>query len=262
MNRAFCLIVFVTLCLTLPVGFKRLTHGFKIAKMQIDYPYAPEFDLDLKIPEEALSILSQPFYYLDRGSQSYVFASQDGRYVLKFFRYHPQQKNLRDVVSRMLNGARIAYLFTKQETGLVYVHLNLTKNQLPILQLKDPLRRSLKLPLDDYRFVLQKRGVSLEEAFAQGSIEPRIDAFLSLIQGRLQKGIGNSDSNISRNFGFLEEAALEFDFGNYALSPDLLLPEHQQREMRRYVDKLRTWMSRHAPEGLGYLDYLDQVNIE
>lgn len=226
--------------------------------MQIDYPYTPDLDIEPKISQETLSLLNQPFYYLDRGSQSYVFASQDGQYVLKFFRYHYKHKNWREIVSRMLQAARIAYLFAKEETGLIYAHLNQTRGQLPVLKVKDPLCRSLSLPLDDYRFVLQKRGIPFEEGIVKGPIEPRIDAFLSVLQSRIGKGIGNTDPNISRNFGFLEGAALEFDFGNYAMSPDLVLEDHRQAEMKRYVDKLRSWLSRHAPEGVAYLDRRQQ----
>src|SRR5689334_8640410 len=42
---------------------------------------------DVEISPEVVSILEQPFHYLAKGGQSYVFGSSDGKYVLKLFRF-------------------------------------------------------------------------------------------------------------------------------------------------------------------------------
>ena len=250
MNRALFFIFFVTACSLLPSAFKHFTCGVRVAKMELGYPYNPDFDLCPSASPEVRAILQQPFDYLGKGSQSFAFASRDGHYVLKIFRRPKNLQNVATGLFRSLRGTAIAYRLAAEETGLLYVHLNQTNQQLPTVKLKDPLRRSLYLKLDQYWFVLQKRSISLEEAFAQGPVQPRIDAFLALLSSRIAKGIGNSDANISRNFGFVGERALEFDCGNYDLSPDLCVPEQRDLEMRRYRTKLRVWLTRHAPEGV------------
>jgi len=86
MTKRALLLLFAAALLTLPVAFKRLTCGFKIAKMRLEMPFRPNWETDASLSEEQLlSILRQPFFYLDKGAQSYVFKSGDGQFVFKLF---------------------------------------------------------------------------------------------------------------------------------------------------------------------------------
>lgn len=252
--RACFFFVFVTTFLMIPVSFRHLTRGFKIAKMQIDYPFDSRFELGQEISSEILSILNQTFYYLGKGSQSFVFSSEDGRYVIKLFRYHHKSNERRSKVYPLLEATRIACQFAKEETGVIYAHLNLTEKQLPTIKIKDPIYRSFKIPLDEYRFVLQKKCTSFEQGMKGSSAESCIDAFITLVRGRIAKGIRDADSKIYRNFGFLDGKGVEFDFGNYEISRDLLQPENQRKEMLVYINRLRHWLENHAPDAVVYLD--------
>lgn len=155
----------------------------------------------------------------------------------------------------------MAYDRAPLETGLVYIHLNPTAVNLPILHCRDSLGRSYELPLDGYRFAVQKKGEPLRKTFKEArekadlrTIEKRIDAFLTLLETRTAKGILNSDSNLSRNFGFCEGRALEIDFGNYRESKELLDPAYRLKEIHRFSHRLRKWLSRNIPESLDYFD--------
>jgi len=276
MKRGFFLFLLAGCMLFLPVCAKRWTQGFRIAKIQLDLPFHPEWEV-AKI-DHLDQILSQPYSYLSKGAQCYVFVSQDGQYVLKLFRFDPHLNPLRSFfrtvfkkkkirtpfeakVLRVFNACKLAFEMAPEETGLIYIHLNPTSDKLPPLLCKDPIGRSCRIPLESARFALQKRAQPFRKTFLDAiksgdpaQVETRIDEFLALLRSRTGKGIGNSDPNLSRNFGFLEDQAVEFDFGNYSYSPAMLQPASQRREIEHYANRLRRWLKRTAPEWIPYLD--------
>jgi hypothetical protein len=250
-KRLLFFLCFVLGVLTLPTLAKRATQGFRIAKMQIQFPYHPEWQTPIQA--EVIPILEQRFHYLGKGAQSYVFESADQKYVIKLFRYdHPQSE---EKITLLMNACKMAYDRMREETGLVYIHLNPTKKALPVLHCKDALGRSYRLSLDNYRFALQKKASDFRKTLLEAKGDPkqmkeRIDAFLQLLQVRTQRGIVNTDPNLSRNFGFLGDRAIELDFGNYRDCPTL----NQKAEMERHAHRLRRWLKKNAPEWVAYLD--------
>ncbi len=276
MRRALFLFILAALMLSLPVCAKRLTEGFRIAKMRLELPFHPEWEVEKN--QNLDQILSQPYSYLSKGAQCYVFASQDGQYVLKLFRFEQpitplrfffrkhfkKKKNRTRLETKILsvfNACKLAFDKASEETGLIYIHLNPNSEKLPLFECKDPIGRTYQLQLENYRFALQKRAQpfrkTLLEAIQRGdasTVQRRIDEFLALLRSRTGKGIGNSDPNLSRNFGFLEDRALEFDFGNYGYSADIQKPENQKEEIERYTNRLRRWLKKTAPEWIAYLD--------
>ncbi len=252
MKRLLLFLIFATLFLLLPVSAKRFTQGFRLAKMNLEFPHHPEWEIAAN--PEVGDILKQPFSFIGKGAQCYVFGSKDGKYVIKLFRYD-QPTSSEDKILYLFNACKMAYDQLREETGLVYIHLNPTPQNLPLLRCKDPIGRTYEIPLDRYRFAIQKRGLAFRETLKLAHQNPhemqkRIDEFLALLQSRVGKGIFNTDPNLSRNFGFLEDRAIEFDFGNYRQTPDL----NQQAEMKRYTNRLRRWLKKRAPEWVAYLD--------
>ncbi len=210
--------------------------------------------------EEVRAILAQPFRYLNKGAQSYVFASQDGRYVLKIFRFDqrhllrkkPSKRPFEQKIVQFFQGCLLAGTAASEETGILYLHLNPRDEHLPILRAKGPLGQPLSLPLDQYRFALQKKAIPLDRglfaAKREGRLSERIEEIVSLLETRIKKGIGNTDPSLWRNFGFLEDRAIEFDFGNYIARPDLSEPKKAKAELERYARHLRTWLEKNAPD--------------
>jgi hypothetical protein len=255
--------LFVAGCLAIPAGMKRLTLGFKIAKVQLEMPFCSDWNAASELSEkEAVDILEEPFRYLGKGAQCYAFLSQDEKYVLKIFRF--DQKHLffgkrskwpfEQKISRFFEGCVLASAVASEETGLLYLHLNQTVGKLPLLMASGPLGQALRLPLDEYRFALQKKAMPLVDglvaARVDGKLPERIEMIVALLESRIGRGIGNSDPSLFRNFGFLESSAIEFDFGNYVARPDLSDPLNAQVEMERYIRPLRTWLEKNAPECL------------
>ncbi len=256
--RAF---LFFILCLCIPHLIK---PNFKIPP-RLALPYHPEWEVPRPDPE-ILAILNQPFTYLSHGNQSTVFQSQDGRYVLKLFRStrprfpliqnlkchfaswkHKKPKN--DLVTKTiktLTAAHIAFTEASAFTQVFFCHLNLTENLLPTATLK--AHRTYHLPLDRCRFVLQRKVTPFKEALLAAKGDPEkmhqlIESFFRLLTERAALGIRNSDPNLGPNFGFLDDQAVEIDFGNYRRGSD-------PREMENYRQRFKDWLAKNAPEYL------------
>lgn len=253
MRRVLVFILFAALMLSLPNFAKRFTQGFRVAKLHLDFPFQPLWEID---PNPAVhAILQQNYTFIGKGAQSYVFESEDGIYVIKLFRFDQLSRHYPDKILHLFNACKMAYDHLRDETGLIYIHLNPTPMNLPFLHCKDAVCRTYKFPLDNCRFALQKKASPFRQTLqaAHGdsiAMKKRLDQFLALLQARTAKGIINSDPNLSRNFGFLEDRSIEFDFGNYRYSPGL----DRHAEINRYAVRLRCWLKRFAPEWVAYLD--------
>jgi hypothetical protein len=259
MQRILFFCVFVAGCLCLPVCFKRWTCGFKLSKVEFTCPKNPQWDVAQDLgKQELLNIVSQPFVYLNRGAQSYVFVSFDGQYVLKLFRSNPKlfhrgemDEIAKTKIDRLFNACTLAYTKAKNETGLVFLHLNRTENSLPMLHIRDPIGRPFTLPLDAYHFAIQKKATLFRDSFALGDeadSKQRIDSFVALLRSRAEKGIANTDPTVSRNFGFLGTQAVEIDFGNY--TEEL---HSKEREVARYASRVYMWLIDFNPQLAEYL---------
>lgn len=259
MKRFFLFCIFVGSFLLIPVGFKRLTCGFKLAKMQLEMPFRSDWEVGSMLSREEMdTIFSQPYTYLDRGAQCYVFASEDGKYVIKFFRFDRKDKKMSSMqkINALFSASTLAYERAQEETGLLFLHLNQTEKAFPLLQVTGPLGQPFSLKLDNYRFAIQKRVRPFREALLRAyhasnpeEMEHLLDSFVSVLSSRIDKGIRNSDPAVSRNFGFLGKRAFEIDFGNYS---ENRVPK--EKEMARYIQKLRIWLNENAPEWVSYLD--------
>lgn len=265
LKRVVVFILFVAICLSLPAGAKRFTHGFKIGKMRLEIPYRSDLDHGMISPE-IKRILSQPFKYLDRGAQCYAFLSEDGNYVLKLFRFdqlnrfkkNRKKRALAQTVCRFFKSCELASTIASEETGVIFLHLDPTVGALPILKARGPLGRPLRLPLDQYRFALQMKAQPLEPALAaalaEGKLSKRIEEIISLLESRISKGIGNTDPSLWRNFGFLDDRAIEIDFGNFVERPDFSLSQNAKIELERYMRYLRSWLEENGPEYLPHFN--------
>lgn len=249
-----------------PKHYAEWTGAFRLSKLQeLDLEHRPEWDTVLA--QEAAAILSQRFSFYKRGTESYVFLSEDGKTVLKFFSpslikrswkekilrpfNDPKQKELRLI--QTLEGYSLASKIPKERSGLLYTHLNLTEALLPKVILQDGLGRTCTIPLDRCRFALQKKTDLYTEAFQRRTkdplaIEQLIDSYLSWLDLRTSLGIRNADTEFKKNFGCLDDQALELDFGAYVSDPSFLHPLGRTEELLTFADRLRYWVHKNAPE--------------
>ena len=266
----------LTLCFGAPLFMKYFTKGFHPARFLLEVPAHVDRNIPLDVldKKELLPILSQPFFYLNRGAQCFVFESQDRKYVMKIFhesRPSPLFSKWKKQIKIQRNSAKpqrakrtgfegclIAYRAAREETGLLYLHPYPTENELPKARVSDPIGRVYHLPLDRYFFLIQKKADSFKETLFKASLEGDLTlyfhSYFSLLTSRIGKGIWNEDTSLSSNFGFLGSQAIEIDFGRYIQRDCFLDQKFQEMEMKRFTNKLRTFVSLHLPDELARFD--------
>ncbi|HEY2811289.1 MAG TPA: hypothetical protein VGJ00_07885 [Rhabdochlamydiaceae bacterium] len=227
-----------------------------------------------------LNALSQPYRYLTTGGQSFVYASEDGKYILKFFRekifslpkdsgtqslwtrWEKEKKSKQRLAKRERIYSAYALSFQKlaQETGILFVHLNQTQDLQKSLNLYDPLGRPFSVELDECDFILEKRAVSLQDhldsLLEQGEVKQAGEALKSLLEMHYlfyQKGVRNRDKDILHNFGFVDGQPVLFDVGRL-LSCDAKSKEKYQKKLKKILPDFRIWIAKHYPILIPYCD--------
>ncbi len=258
----------ISKCIFFAVGFwgtERLCHlatdGFTLSKIASDLP----IHIDEQAPPPHLAdIFSQRFVYLTKGGQCYVFVSEDGNYVLKFFKHHhlrapafyqylpflrPHARKKQAALKEAFASHQIACRELKKETGLVYLHLEKNRSFPFTVKIVDKLHIEHPLPLGLFEFVLQKRATLLyshiDALMQKGDVEGAKQALaqaLQLIQTCRQKGILDTDANLSTNFGFIEGEAIQIDTGR--LSKPTPFPDYRPRG----IEEVKHWLNSHYPE--------------
>lgn len=270
MKGVFCFFLVISSLWT-PFLFKK---EFKLPPVYEHIPpYNPNWELGPP-SKEIQGILHQKFSYFSNGNQSTVFLSEDGKYVLKLFRYtrsrfhflHSMKNafkkkpkmDLMTKITKTLNAAYLGCTDAKEFTKAVYAHLNLSKNELPIVEINYK-GQTYHLPMDRYRFILQKKVTPFKEALKLARNQPDLLekymlSFANLLFNRSSLNIRNSDPNLGPNFGFLGNQAVEIDFGNYhRIAPNQAL---RIKEYENLMNRFEEWVRNNMPEHLGRLKYL------
>lgn len=275
-------LLFLSLFFSVERFCHKKTHGFRPYKIQSTLPYNPEWEIPLSSKtqlDQIKNILSQPFFFLNSGGECYAFVSKDNKYVLKFFKHHHmREKSWADwlpIPSSILKRHRqscikkLNILFTscklanhrfKEETGIVYLHLNKTDFLDIQIKLFDAIGALHNLPLDQLEFALQKRAVLayptltyLVEIQEIEAAKTRLTSLVDLIKARSQAGIADHDPR-KRNFGFIGEKAIEIDLGSFSQDDSLKSPKIAKRKFTSEITKLRRWVHKNHPELDPFLD--------
>ena len=202
-------------------------------------------------------ILQQDFYYLDRGSQAFVFLSADGLYVLKLFFFDSPRptisqrflncrkeglcQKIEKKIAQLTESCRLAFLHAQEETGLIYVHLNPT-DQEGRVRLHGPAWHQESVEIYRTRFAIQRFVTPLKEALLDArrrndrkAFDAKILAVKALLQRRSALGLRNCDRSLIENCGFLGDMAIEIDFANYVSARD-------RREWGKAERHLHEWI--------------------
>ena len=258
----------------------RLSRIFSTLQYDARWETAPLTETQSK---EVDTILSQKYTYLNSGGQCYVFLSEDGKSVIKFFKHHrrtlpawikalplPAQlavkrekrlqtkegKLLRDFASYKLSFERL-----QQETGVIFIHLNKTSHLKKQLTIVDKLNIEHRISLDDVEFVLQKKAElvyphikALVKQNDQEGAQNAIRSIVDLIITRCQKGVFDEDPRIHRNFGFIEGNALIIDVGRLINDPERKKPEVYVKDLRKITARFKAWLLEKHPTLVPILD--------
>ena len=264
-------ILTIICALALLFGVERFCHlqtgGFNLSKIRSSQegPLHP-----LALEDGVKKILEQPYRFLDSGAQAFAFASDDGQYVLKFFRHHRTRHPLRPVYfllpasikARLLavetkrmarlekdfSSYRWAISNLKEETAIIAVELEAKKGDLP-LTLFDKIGVRHRVNGANFEFILQKRALpfysTLEKWIEDGDLDKAregLSSLLDLLQKRIQLGRADKDPDLRTNFGFIGTKAVEFDAGRFREDAP------RANEIALITRALCSWLEERAPE--------------
>ncbi len=209
---------------------------------------------------------SQKYRYLSAGAQVYVFLSEDGKYVLKFFKqetyllpkymdylpsFFPYKKKKIESKKRRLErdfeSYKLSFDKIQEETGVLLVHLNKTDHWGQVLVVdQEGVEHSVSL--DETNFILQEKAeiVSqrMERRMKQGDLEGAkrdISALLGVIATRTSKGVVDRYPNLLKNFGFIGDKAIELDVGRFSCGS-------KQEGLARLHLEFGAWLQTRYPE--------------
>lgn len=221
-------------------------------------------------------ILSQTFYYYGSGNQCYSFVSQDDKYVIKFFKMHkilPKNwlmdfpfslfekyrldnvEKKRDVFEMFFNSFKHAYENLREECGLIYVHLNKTRDIKTKIALIGYDGKKIWIDLDSKEFVVQLKAekfteylLQLKENANEEKIRFAVKSFFEVIAKRCQMGYGDQSMGIRNNFGFVNGRAVLMDCSHLFVDISLKLPQYFQNEVLRIAENLSHWAEQFYPD--------------
>lgn len=254
--------------------YEALTGDFRLNHITYDMPYHAEWSTPTPSADEETElakILDQPYSYLAKGAQSYVFASADGKYVLKFFKFKHLRPNffvnmLPDIgplstyktkqaarKERKLAGVfqshLIAFRTIPKESGLVFLQMNANETPHRFITIYDKIGFKYTLDLQSYPFVLQKRGITLQESLTallkDGNVtlaKHKIDQIFAMFATEYAKGIYDEDHGVYRNTGFIGDDAAHLDVGELLANESIKEPAIALKEAIYTGNKLKKWL--------------------
>lgn len=147
--------------------FWNISHAakkFSPSKVSTFVPNHPEWDVPFTSDEQETlhRILNQRFSYLGVGAQTFAFASQDGKYVIKFFKdpsiasTEKRQKRM-DKLIIALDSYYMAYKELPEDTGLLFIHLTPTSHLQKTVMVSDRSGKAHLIDLDKAPFIIQEK---------------------------------------------------------------------------------------------------------
>lgn len=260
--------------------YYRVTDGFTVGNITSDYSYDSRWDIrKLDNSEEILvdSILAQPFSYLGKGCQSYVFKSADGKYVIKFFKYQrfrPQawldyfafipavdtyrlgkiEKKLKKREG-VFRSWKLAFEELQPETGLIFVHLNKTQDLKKSLKITDKMGFEHQLDLDQMEFLIQRKAQSycgrIEELMDNEETDRAkllLSRTLTLLRSEYSRGFADNDHALMQNSGVLDGLPIHVDVGQFVRNEQASEPAFYKQDLFNKTYKFRRWLHKKYPE--------------
>jgi hypothetical protein len=237
---------------------KWLTDDFSLDHLLKTPPSDSRWATFEQIDSSITSALNQPYTYLGKGKQAFVFVSEDGEHVLKLFKpalpfwsVKLFGKPFKISLSKLpLFPTLCSYLYAdkheeqrendfqsyvnsftllKEETQLEYLHLAKTSHLLKALTIYDKIGVKRHIDLDSTSFLLQKKTDMLYPTLhhmirnKEGKkAKELLEAFVELSVTFIQKGI-IKPTTVEKNFGCIGLKPIQIDVGRVLTAQDLAI---------------------------------------
>lgn len=251
----------------------RLSNIIEIIPYQADWEVPPPSENDQM---QLNSILQQKFTYLGEGGQSYIFASNDQKYVIKLFKYKRfrpawfinflpgisyfstfKENHIKSRAKKLMtvfNGHWVAYTLNKEGSGLIFVQLN-ASHQTKMITLIDKLGFEIQLDLGETAYVIQEKGEMLRLVFPRlikngqlNQVKTKIGQIFDMYLSEYRKGIYDDDHGVMQNFGFMDDKPFHLDVGKFKISEEHKKPEVYAEDLIKVAERMRLWFRKYYPE--------------
>ena len=223
------------------------------------------------------SILLQPFHYLGHGKQMIAFESADGKYVLKLFNPMRPLKNgwykrwkfwqryssfkwisrewfqKKARLKKLFTRHKIAYEKLRDETGLLFVHLEPNPKICHYLHITDNRGKKHVMPLSPTPFVIQEKATlvpqHLHNLLQNGQLDDAKQAIASLeklFEKRILLGITDRIQTMNNNYGFVGDKPIQIDVGRIRIEEEI--KDNPGPERDRILSNFHDWLGERFPE--------------
>ncbi len=280
-KKIYIAIAFFLFFCSLFVGIDRFVHHksnrFSLDKITSYHSFSPDWEIPSLTGEaqkELDQILSQKFTYFSKGSQAYVFISEDKKYILKFLKQHKLRPNTwlayipfsfnpyyqeqlfkKKKCKDTFNACKTAFLQLKKESGLVYVHINNTRDLNKKVTIFDKNGERHVVDIDKTSYYVQKRAQLIYSRISElmhiGDIEGAkqiISSVFSLIDFLGKKGVVDNDPILRKNFGLIDDIAVQIDVGKLRIDPIRQKNLVYKNEIGSITNSFKIWLEKNYPD--------------
>lgn len=278
------LTIYVVLAIVFLFGsarvYYRLTDDFRLSNMTYDFSHEsfswPVIRLSSEEQQGLTQLLGQTFHYIGKGAQCYAFVSEDGEYVLKFFKFkhlkpnwlvqfippvYPFKEYKETIIEKkrrklqgVFEGYDLAYRENKEDSELIYLHLMPTNHLQQYVTVIDKMGFEHHINLDDVVFLVQKKGETLRTRLNRelGSkdvtaAEASIAKILDMYRREYQKGVYDRDHGVLHNTGFVHDQPFHLDVGKFTQDDRMRQVEFYKKDLEHIVWKIDTWVKQNYP---------------
>jgi hypothetical protein len=267
--------------------YYRLTDDIRLANMTHEMPYHKEWDIPPLSPMDQARIdiiLNQPYHYIGKGAQSYAFASEDGNYVLKLFKFkhlkpswfvemlpavgllknykEKQAERKQRKLEGVFEGYRLAYEVHKEPSGILYIHLNPSNYLHKKVIIVDKIGFKHTIDLDKFVFILQEKAKTtrtvVRNLLDNGNVDGtklKIRHVFDLYLSEYNKGIYDRDHGVMHNTGFVgENKVIHLDVGKLTDAPEMKQADAWQPDLEKIAYKFHTWLHINYPQHAKEID--------
>lgn len=289
------LAILLVVIFTLKFAYEEATADFSLKNISHDLPFEAAWEVPSPSPEQLIwlkQILNQPYNWLGQGHQVFAFSSEDQKYVLKIFKFkrlkpswetdffagvpylgpyyaHLNDKRLRRI-QKLFRGHKLAYLNDKENTGMLFMHLDNRKRDLNLhVTVVDKIGFSHDLDLDSLVFVIQEKGTKTKDVLTalldQGDVkgvQEHIAKMFDLYIDEYKKGFMDQDHNVMLNTGFVGTKPIRIDVGQLKYDESFRDPSIQKSDLSRIAwERFSPWIKKNYPQYQSEIDLFMQKKL-
>lgn len=262
MRQALLILLFIYSLIVATLLSLKATKKFTIYKITSLLPHNDQWEI-FPFTKQADEILDQSFHYFSKGAQCFVFESEDKKYILKFpnhmrlcnYPFFPFFKELQQKrYLESFTSYETAYKYYKNESGLIYLHLNAFDLVTKKVLLISPIGSKHWVDLKKVPFILQKKAEPFYPYLLSLNEEKQKEAlrsFLELILLKNPPGIASRDLRVHLNFGFIDGKAVKIDAGSLKKMPEQEAKEYNKSHTKWEIQKMGSWIEKNISEEMG-----------